>query len=202
MKFLPIILIVAVNLVPAAGLFFGDWNLYAVVMIYWLESFVIGAMNLFRIAVSNGDRFNRVYSSVTFTLVYGFAWFLHGLFLLIFIFPLLQKVMGTEDLMDDALYDSILQTLWIMSAAHLIIFALDVWRKPRAERLPPSAQWKAPFGRVFLMQFVILGGSIAGAEFASIAGLAMVFVALKIGSELLFEYLYAADRSREIGGIA
>ncbi len=47
--------LVAVNLIPLFGVFFGGWKVYNIVLLYWLETAVIGAINVLRILTASGD---------------------------------------------------------------------------------------------------------------------------------------------------
>jgi len=48
------VLIVA-NLAPLAGVLFGDWDVFEVVLIYWMENVIIGIINILKMAVCSPD---------------------------------------------------------------------------------------------------------------------------------------------------
>jgi len=45
--------LIAVNLIPLAGVLFWNWSLFQIVALYWLENVVIGIINLLKMAVSS-----------------------------------------------------------------------------------------------------------------------------------------------------
>ena len=47
--------LVAVNLVPLAGVMFWGWRVHEIVFLYWIENLVIGAANLLRIRIAVPD---------------------------------------------------------------------------------------------------------------------------------------------------
>ena len=92
------VLLVAFNLVPLVGVLFWGWNVATILVLYWAENGIIGALNvpkmlLARGALLPGQGFARVSAmpavaaagarigSVIFFLIhYGMFWFVHGIF--------------------------------------------------------------------------------------------------------------------------
>ncbi len=56
-KGLPIsaLALVAVNLLPLLGVLFAGWNVFTIVLLYWFETAVIGAINVLRMVTARGD---------------------------------------------------------------------------------------------------------------------------------------------------
>lgn len=50
-----LLLLVAVNLLPIAGVIFWEWNIFQIVSLYWFENVVIGAINILKIATCCPD---------------------------------------------------------------------------------------------------------------------------------------------------
>lgn len=100
--------LVAVNLVPLIGVVFWGWSLMMILVLYWLESGIVGAINVLKIARAQGGGAeppiavsgNRVTIRLTgiastmsrgpligfFVLHYGIFWVVHGVF--VFLMPL------------------------------------------------------------------------------------------------------------------
>jgi hypothetical protein len=103
-----VVALIAVNLLPLIGVAFWGWSLMMVLVLYWLESGIVGVINVFKIAraqggsdeppvVVNGNRITirmtGMASTMTkapligfFVLHYGIFWAVHGVF--VFLMPL------------------------------------------------------------------------------------------------------------------
>ena len=47
--------LVGANLLPLAGVVWWDWSVFEVLLLYWLESGVVGALNVPKILLAGGD---------------------------------------------------------------------------------------------------------------------------------------------------
>lgn len=90
--------LVLANLVPLAGVLFFGWNVWTIVIVYWLENGVVGIVNVFKIRRAAGPyelgntrmtlNGRPVDASSTagllsfFALHYGLFWVVHGVFVL------------------------------------------------------------------------------------------------------------------------
>ena len=50
MRWLSAAVLVAVNLVPLVGVAFWGWSLMLILVLYWIESGIVGAINVLKIA--------------------------------------------------------------------------------------------------------------------------------------------------------
>ena len=82
-KNLSIPLLVLANLVPLAGIIYFEWNLTAVLMLYWIENLVIGAYAVVKILFAGvlHRQAAALFTSVFFIVHYGLFWSGHGFFL-------------------------------------------------------------------------------------------------------------------------
>jgi hypothetical protein len=74
----------AVNLLPIGMVLFGGWSLGALVVLYWLENVVVGAVSVLRLAVTAGAMSAAGFGGGLFTipsffLHYGMFCFVHGI---------------------------------------------------------------------------------------------------------------------------
>jgi hypothetical protein len=105
---LSVVVLIGVNLLPLIGVAFWGWSLMMVLVLYWLESGIVGAINVFKIARAEGGagespvevngnritiRLTGVASAMSrgpiigfFILHYGIFWAVHGVF--VFLMPL------------------------------------------------------------------------------------------------------------------
>lgn len=109
-------LLVAVNLLPLIGVAFWGWSLMMILVLYWVESGIVGVVNIFKIARAEGDPSdptmdvggNRVTIRVSgmgttmtrgpligfFVMHYGIFWVVHGIF--VFLLPVFAGLSAFE----------------------------------------------------------------------------------------------------------
>lgn len=114
------IVLVAVNLIPLVGVAFWGWSLMLILVLYWIESGIVGVVNIFKIAKAQGDAalpitvngnrltvrmagmssdFGRASLIGFFVMHYGIFWVVHGVF--VFLLPLFASISSvTTDVSD------------------------------------------------------------------------------------------------------
>lgn len=182
--YLPLVFMVLANLLPIYGVLYWGWSLPVLLFLYWLESFVIGGVNVLQILSSNGLMRERIRTTLFFIVHYGGFWLGHGLFLFVFLMPEIDKYVGAETagVVDSAV--TVRWAFWGFVVSHLVSFFIYIMNYPREKRLPPIYQMFTPYSRVFIMHVVILGGAFLAARFANITSVVLLFAGLKI----LFEF--------------
>ena len=104
---LAVVLLVAFNLVPLAGVLWWGWDLWTILVLYWVENGIVGAFNVAKILTAQGAvlpgtagwRMNgrplteiaRGGIAAFFTIHYGAFWLGHGVFVLVAL-PLIAGV--------------------------------------------------------------------------------------------------------------
>lgn len=84
----PVVVAVAINLVPIAGVLFWGWSAFALIFLYWLENLVIGVRTLAAM-IANGLVAREtplpavLFFAAFFTIHYGLFCFGHGAFILL-----------------------------------------------------------------------------------------------------------------------
>ena len=94
------LLLVVVNLVPLIGVAFWGWSLMLILVLYWIESGIVGAFNVLKMAAAQGTEIGLPGSRVAirvsgmagglargaligfFIVHYGMFWLVHGVFVL------------------------------------------------------------------------------------------------------------------------
>jgi uncharacterized protein DUF6498 len=82
------VLLIAVNLIPLYGVFFWDWDVFPLILLYWLENVWLGLMNIIRIMAHPGLEgasplaltVGKIFTAGFFTVHYGMFCFVHGVF--------------------------------------------------------------------------------------------------------------------------
>lgn len=97
-----VVLLVGFNLVPLAGVLFGGWNVWTLLVLYWVENGIVGALNVPRMLLAQGDDAatrmvdasvigplpvpgsgsgSKIVLVAFFLAHYGIFWFVHGVFI-------------------------------------------------------------------------------------------------------------------------
>lgn len=202
------ILLVAVNAIPLVGVAFWGWSLMLILVLYWLESGVVGVLNVFKIALAQGGvgeqpvsvNGNQIIIRLTgmlnaagrgaligfFVMHYGMFWAVHGVF--VFLLPLFAGL-GTAGsaAMDfgPLPVDGLLLSFMLLAASHVVSFFTNYLGRSEYLRVTAAGQMKSVYGRVAVLHITIIAGAFAvgffGTPFAALA----LLVALKTSIDLV-----------------
>jgi len=78
---LPLVLLIAINLLPIAGTFQFGWSLYTLLLLYWAENAIIGLYTIAKIFNASKKSElgkSRSYQVIFFITHYSTFWVLHG----------------------------------------------------------------------------------------------------------------------------
>jgi hypothetical protein len=186
--------IILANLVPLAGVLFWGWTVFSVVFLFWLESLVIGFFNVLKMLFAQGTVENlamnhkpqnsgcaKLFMIPFFTVHYGMFMLVQGIFIFIF----LGKDLKTEPDIATNLHLVLGRFFWwafiILIINHLISFIFNYWLNGAYRRSEASKLMFAPYSRVFIQQFVIIGGAFLLQIFPT----NLVFLALLVGLKIV-----------------
>ncbi len=67
---------------PIIGVIFFDWELFPLILIYWLENAIIGGYTVVKMLTCSGSEniFKKLFLSAFFTFHFGMFWYGHGTF--------------------------------------------------------------------------------------------------------------------------
>ena len=214
--------LLVVNLVPLVGVLAFGWSLHALLVIYWLESGVIGALNVPKILLASGAGGGSFSATINgrpvdlsgpetrvdgphfyaenrpiagfFVLHYGIFWIVHGVFVL---FALPAFAGGTLGGFSPL---SVLVGVAGMVLSHGASFLFNFVEGAEYRSASPSGQMADPYRRVFVLHFTIIFGAFVVASVGAPVLLVVLLVALKTGADLvahLWEHRRAAKRRRK-----
>ena len=199
--------LVAVNLIPLAGALWWEWSLLSLLVIYWIESGVVGLANVPKILLAAGSDAEtpRITATIDgspidlsgpahpadglaiypenvpialfFLAHYGIFWVVHGVF--VFSFPLWAPgPVGGIDAATVALGGT------GMLLSHGLSFAVNFVGREEYRSVSPHEQLFEPYGRVFVLHLTVLFGAFLLNAFGEpVLGVALL-VGLKIVVDL------------------
>jgi hypothetical protein len=186
-----VVVLIVANLLPLAGVLFWAWDLLSLMLLYWMETGIIGVFAIIHMAIV--ARWWALYLVPFFVIHFG--GFMAGhLFFLLALFGSGQ-VTNNLELLPEILRAEITQRrLWPAFAAlcvsHGVSFVLNVLRKPKREpgryavAAPepeePQRVMMAPYGRVVLMHLTIIFGAMIAQALGSKTWAFALLVVLKI----------------------
>ena len=96
-----IVMLLVTNAIPVVGVLFFGWDLFAILILYWIESGIVGGLNIAKIALARGSRMPanvtvrggdvstlagmKAFAIPFFVMHYGIFWAVHGLFVVLFL---------------------------------------------------------------------------------------------------------------------
>jgi hypothetical protein len=203
-----VVLLVAVNLLPLAGVLLWDWNVYSLLILYWIENGIVGGLAIARILRAEGSveaagiRLNLgVTGTATkamivpfFVMHYGIFWLVHGVF--VFALPLF---IGMPDMVDpfaerfpgatpasiDIRWDAVAIGGIGLAISHGASFFLNYLGRGEYLTTSAPAQAMAPYARVVVLHMTIILGAVVSFVLGTPLGAVVILVVLKTVIDLV-----------------
>jgi hypothetical protein len=203
--------LVVANLVPLYGVLYRGWSLHLVLIMYWVESGVIGALNVPKIAMAQGGddtvtftvngrparNASRTLVALFFVFHYGVFWVVHGVF--VFLLPVFAGL-GSQlfPTPDAERFGSVgfgaisVRAVGIgalcLALSHGLSFVVNyLWQREYLS-VSPGQQMFSVYGRVVVLHVTILGGAFLigglGTPLAALGILIAAKIVIDIGLHL------------------
>lgn len=157
---LSIWILILSNLIPIFGAIVWGWDAGMLLVLYWLESVIIGVLNIPKIVMCQGGGAVRgfiggkIYLAIFFTVHYGAFCFGHAVFL--------KDMLNTANPFE--LFTQGGPLIWTAGSffvSHLISMFINFYGKQEYLERDPGTQMFMPYSRVMIMHFVvIIGGAL------------------------------------------
>jgi hypothetical protein len=181
------------NLLPIYGVVFLGWDLFNLIMIYWLETGIIGLFAIVNLALVAGW---QALFLVPFFIVH-FGGFMGGHLMFLILMFATNAYNGFSDI-PAILWDTITTRGIALVVAGLLVshtitfvgYVLLPWLRKlwRGEMKTSDAEtgaiMGAPYGRVIIMHLTILFGAVLATTFGNKIALLILLIALKTISDL------------------
>ena len=188
---LPIILLVAANLLPVVGVVYWRWDVFSILLLFWCENVVIGAFGILRTAVFSMrlHKIGGLFTSAFFTVHYGGFMFGH-LMLLMGLF-LVRSDKSRESLTDFqyAIGDFDRWTwlaIFALLVSHGWSFVQNFLGKREFESLSTLGAMAMPYKRMAVTHVALIAGGflLVGLD-QPLAGL-LLLLGMKIALDIVF----------------
>jgi hypothetical protein len=219
-----VVLLVAFNLLPLVGVLLWDWNVWSLLILYWVENGIVGALAIARILRAEGPveagparirvggmpGMSKTAIVPFFVMHYGIFWLVHGIF--VFTLPLFLTIPGFSDgvgggapplflELPDIRWGAIAFGAVGLAISHTASFVLNYVGRREYLTTSAPAQAMAPYGRVVVLHLTIIFGALVSAMLGSPVGALVVLVAIKTLIDLalhLREHRRAGERPRPV----
>ena len=167
--------LLVVNLIPLVGVFLFDWDVAALMILYWSENLVIGFFTLLRMFTVSP--FGSLFSGLFFLIHYGGFCGVHGLFIVTMLlddefnpmgddpwplFPVVPRIL--YNVARHVLASAPPEWLWAFAAlfaSHGISYVVNFLFGPERDRWTVKALMGAPYGRIVILHVAIIAGGFA-----------------------------------------
>lgn len=173
--------LIAVNMIPLAGVLVFGWNISSIMFLYWLESAVVGFYNIIRMLkaegkIEPGTRFtvNGVPRNPTKALIIPFFMLHYGIFMfvhLVFIFTFFK--FPTFEF-------TLLFAFVSLVVSHGISHNVNFLGNEEYKNVSITAQMMKPYARIFVMHITILVGGMITLSMGTPIGALFLMIGLKI----------------------
>jgi len=200
MAALSTIFLLASNAVPLYGVLFLHWQIFPLVLIYWLENIVVGGYNVLRLAVDDPSSTWRWIGKLIvipiFVLHFGVFTFIHG----VFVFILFggrgyrSHIPPTPAIVLQAIRETgIWFALVAVVIAHGVTFVWNFLLGGEYKNVPLWDLVRQPYARVLVLHLVVFFTALALTRgHTPLYGLVLLVI-LKTGADLMS---HQAERSR------
>ncbi|MBN2182396.1 MAG: hypothetical protein JW715_10820 [Sedimentisphaerales bacterium] len=207
---IPVLALLAVNIIPLIGVVFLRWSAFYIVLLYWAENLAVGFYNILKMAFAKVSRpaehLGKLFMIPFFTIHYGGFTAVHGFFVLamfgkdgqgppignetwpcflVFVqmlFNIIRQIMMT-------IPPSVRLAVLSLFASHGISFVVNYLIKGEYTRTNPGKLMGQPYVRVFVMHITILGGGFLTMALGSPVALLLILVILKTAIDIKFHTL-------------
>ena len=211
-----IVALVTANLIPLIGIFFFDWDVTFIVLLYWFENLIAGFYNILKMALLKVDQTlknaNKFFIIPFFCLHYGAFCGVHGLFLTVFFkigessspFPGNQETWPMHLVFIQILLNVIAkiwsnrppQMIWALLGlciSHGISFMENFIFGQEYKTNTLKKLMHQPYQRIIVMHIAIIAGGVFVMQLDSPLPLLIILILLKI-----FFDLYLHKKSHKI----
>jgi hypothetical protein len=204
---IPLIVLVAANLIPLWGVIFWDWDAFNVVLLYWSENIVVGFYNILKMAFAKvskpAEQLGKLIMIPFFTIHYGGFCAGHGFFVLMLFgkgesgfepihgeswpcfFVFLQMLLNVIKHAYSIMSLEMRYAMGALFVSHGISFVYNYLMKGEYARIKPDRLMGSPYARIVIMHVAVLFGAFLTMALGSPVGILIILVGLKTSLDVI-----------------
>lgn len=205
---IPLIALVAANLIPFWGVLFWGWEAFGVVLLYWSENIVVGFYNILKMVFAKVDEphqhLGKLFLIPFFTVHYGGFCAVHGFFVIMLFgkgqsgfepmrgdpwpcfFVFVQMLLNVLKHIYSIMPEAMVYAMGALFVSHGISFVYNYLIKGEYARIKPDRLMGSPYGRIVIMHFAVLFGAFLTVALGSPVGILIILVGLKTSLDVIF----------------
>ncbi len=191
-----VIFLILANLIPIAGILFFGWSIFSVLIFYWLESLVIGAFNVVKMAIASKQakgikelekfekpfrlirKLGKIFLILAFIFHYGIFMFVH----LMFIFAITGVGFDFSSLY--GMIKMVALPVLSLFLSHGVSFFVNFIGKKEYKKVSEKDVMLSPYRRIIVMHLTIILGAFLSVATGFGNSILVLFIALKIFVDL------------------
>jgi hypothetical protein len=203
---IPLVALVAANLIPFWGVLFWGWETFHVVLLYWSENIVVGFYNILKMAFAKvnkpAEHLGKLFMIPFFTVHYGGFCAIHGFCVLMFFsrgnvdfmdniswpcfFVFLQMLLNVIKQAYSVMPTAMRYAMGALFLSHGVSFVYNYLIKGEYAKVTPDKLMGSPYARVVVMHVAIIFGAFLTMAMGSPVGILIILVALKTSLDVIF----------------
>jgi hypothetical protein len=187
------LVLILVNIIPLIGVLFLNWDIFTIIILYWMESAVVGFFNFLKMQKINNYKFSPLLPF--FVVHYLIFMFIH----LFFILQLFQPELASASSQLEAFkivfkyLEGLFISLSFIFLSHGMSFMFNFIKKAEFNNINLKQQMFMPYRRIVIMHFIIMlaGAGIIYTDYSQEVSAIVFLVILKIIFDLsahIFEH--------------
>ncbi|MEM9533362.1 MAG: DUF6498-containing protein [Pseudomonadota bacterium] len=177
-------LLLAANLVPVFGVLVLGWEVFTVLLLFWLENIAVGVTNLLRMASSEAPWRQKLPMMAFFAVHYGGFAMAHGFAVTHFFGDRAVSIGAPEELLAFVAEQGLTLAFAALAVSHLVSFLLNDLRGGELRGVGINELMQRPYQRVIILHITILVGGFLVDALGSPVWALLVLVAIKVGIDL------------------
>lgn len=151
-----VLFLILTNLSPIVGVLFWDWDVFTVIILYWLESAAVGFFNILKMEKINNYTFSPAIP--LFIVHYTIFMFVHLFFILRFFKPDLGSASEQWEAFKIVFnyLEGLLISCSFLFLSHGLSFIFNFIKKEEYKNISLIKQMFVPYQRIIIMQIMIL----------------------------------------------
>jgi hypothetical protein len=194
-----VLILILANLVPVFGVLFLAWQVFPILVLYWMENVVVGFFNVLKMLTnkptdSTGWRgtasewASKMAIIPFFCVHYGIFTLVHGVFVFVMFGGFMEEAESATDFLEFFRNPEILQLMLgasVLFISHGVSFAVNYIGKGEYKEVTLNQLMGQPYVRVIILHMtIIFGGGLITLLGSPIFAL-LLLVGLKIGIDVL-----------------